>query len=126
MTRKARLAIVIGALAASIIAGDVLGDALRPAGSGDLRGGALLVCASAILGAAYAAARLRTTSLAPGRAAGAGAIVASVVAFLLLRFPSPWVDLGPFGAGPLTAVTVVVLPLAVLATVLATTAWVEP
>ena len=36
---------------------------------------------------------------------------------------SPWLDLGPFGAGPITAIAVIVLPIAQLCAVFAVKRW---
>ena len=121
---RARLAAVVSLLVSLLLA-SAFGDTFRLVGTGDLRSGALAVLVVAFLAAAFGATSARLRELGVARAAAIGALAASLVAFLLLRFPSPWVDLGPFGAGPLTALAVVLLPLAQLAAILAVTRWAD-
>ena len=115
--------VVLASLIVAVVVANVLGDVFRLPSFVGLRGGAIAVVVVASLGASggFAMARVRDTNAA--RPAVAGAIVAALVAFLALRFQSPWVDLGPFGAGPLTALALVVLPLAQLASIFMVTRW---
>ena len=127
MTPKMREGLLAAAaITAALLVATLLGDTFRLAGLGDLRAGAAAIAAAAALAAVFGAivARVRDDrETSAGRASVAAALVAALVAFLLLRFPSPWVDLGPFGAGPFTAMALVVLPLAQLAAVLSVTRW---
>lgn len=122
MTTRHRL-LAVASMFVALFAASACGDAFRLASAGDVRSGALGVVVVAALGGGFGAASARAREAAVGRAAAVGALSAALVAFLFLRFPSPWLDLGAFGAGPLTALTLVLLPTAQLAAILAVTRW---
>jgi hypothetical protein len=107
----------------AVFAATVLGDAFRLVSAGDLRGGALAAAVVAALGGAFGAAYARIREAAVGRSAAIGALTAAHAAFLLLRLSSPWIDLGAFGAGPVTAIALVLLPTAQLTAILTVTRW---
>lgn len=123
-TMRGRLVAVASILVALLVA-NAFGDTFRLVSTGDVRSGALAVVIVAALAATFGAADARMREVGIRRGAAIGALVAALVAFLLLRLPSPWIDLGPFGAGPLTAIAVVLLPLAQIAAVLAVTRWAD-
>lgn len=121
-TMRERL-VAVSALLVALLLANAFGDTFRLVGTGDLRSGVLALLSVAALAAVFGAASARMRGVAVGGAAAIGALVASLVAFLLLRMPSPWVDLGPFGAGPLTSLALVLFPLAQLSAILAVTRW---
>lgn len=126
MTDARRQALVtLGAVVAAIVVANVLGDAFRLASFADVRGAAVAIVIVALLGGAAGAAMARVRRTETGRSAMAGALSAAFVAFLLLRFPSPWIDLGPFGAGSVTTLALVILPLAQIAALFAVRRWIE-
>lgn len=126
MSRAARERLAgFGAIVVALLLANVLGDVLRVPHFADPRSGAIAVLAAALLGAATGAVFARLRAVAIGRTSACGALGAALVAFLLLRAPSPWIDLGPFGAGPLFAVALVLFPLAQLAAVLAVRRWAD-
>lgn len=94
----------------------------------DVRSAVVAVLASAALAAAFQGAAARVSDVPAGRSSAVAAISAALAAFVLVRFPSPWVDLGPFGAGPLTAIAIVVLPAAQIAALVSVSrgAWRTP
>src|SRR5262245_13151909 len=47
-----------------------------------------------------------------------GAVIAGLTTFLLVRAPLPWLDLGPFGAGAIGELAILVAPLAQLLAVI--------
>lgn len=74
-----------------------------------LHGGALL---GAFVSAALAAAESAAFFRARLRTAAASALVAAAVVLLVHGAPSPWLDLGPFGAGPATEIAFFLHPFA--------------
>jgi hypothetical protein len=112
MSARRHLLLWFGSLVSAIVIANVVGDTLHLARFDGLRGAVVALATAAILGAGtgFAGARSRRTPHVT-RAVAVAAICASTTAFLLLRFPSPWVDLGPFGAGPWTALALVVFPI---------------
>ena len=122
--RRQRLVVVASVVVAVVVA-NVVGDAFRLASFADLRGALVAVAIVAALGAGGGAALARVSRRDLRRAATTGALSAALVAFLVLRIPSPWIDLGPFGAGALTTLALVVLPLAQAVSILAVRRWIE-
>lgn len=120
--RRAALAAFVSVLVALLVA-NALGDSFRLLGSGNLRSIAFAILVVGMIGAAYGAAHGRLLDIALGRCAAIAALSATLVAFVLVRLPSPWIDLGPFGAGPITAIAVFLLPVAQLAAVFAVKRW---
>lgn len=120
--RRAALVAFVSVIVALLVA-NALGDSFRLLGSGDLRSTALAIVVVGVVGAAYGAAHGRLLDVALGRSAAIAALSAALVAFVLVRLPSPWLDLGPFGAGPITAIAVLVLPIAQLCAVFAVKRW---
>jgi hypothetical protein len=123
-TMRSRL-LAAASILAAILAATTLGDAFRLVSAGDLHGGALAALVVAALGGGFGAAHARIREAAVRRSLAIGALTALHAAFLLLRFPSPWVDLGAFGAGPITAVALVLLPTAQLIAIVTVTRWTE-
>lgn len=104
------LVVSIGAVIAALIVANVLGDAFALASFAlTVARAAAGIAAAAMLGAVSGALFGGPRGQALRTAAAAG-IACATVAFVLLRFPAPWIDLGPFGAGPATAVAVLLLP----------------
>lgn len=124
-TMRTRL-VAIAAVVVAFIVATFVDDAFRLASFGALRGYVVALVAAGAVASAFGVASARVRGTAPGRCVLVAAISAAVVAFLLLRFPSPWVDLGPLGAGPVTAIAIVVLPLAQICAALAVRRWGEP
>ena len=108
--RRASIA-AAGALVAAIAVAFVLDDVAHVAcfAPGIERGALGLVVVAGCAGLATAA------NARSARNALVAAITSSALFVLLVRSPSTWLDLGPFGAGPFTALTVIVVPITVLA-----------
>ena len=100
MRRIDRLALVACALAALLVA--IATDELLDAPRSEPGVVALAVGVAAILGG-FVGGAMRTATTA--------GVVAAALSSLLVRAPSPWMDLGPFGAGSITKMPILVLPL---------------
>jgi hypothetical protein len=110
---------------AAIVAANVVHDVLRRAIVDDVRGASVALLTAALLAGTGAAFSARLRGVRVGRAAGIALVSSATVVLLLVRMPSPWIDLGPFGAGPLTRISLIVLPVAQIAAVLALRRWGE-
>jgi hypothetical protein len=123
VTRSRLLALgaatLIGA-AFALVGGDALGLArLGPA----LDRAALGALASAGLAAGQANVLHRAlgATLPWPRRTAIAALAAATITFVLATAKTPWIALGPFGAGPLGELALIVVPLSQLLAVLATT-----
>ena len=125
MRSRRDIGLALLSILAAVVLANVLADVLGVGRFDGLRGGVVALVASAALGAASGAILARLRSATAGKTAAIAAICAATVTFLLLRVPSPWIDLGPFGAGPLTAVALVVLPIAQIGALLGLRRWAE-
>lgn len=130
MTKPARERIALGgSVLLAIVVANILGDVFHLPTFADLRSAVFGVAVAAFLGATCGAALGHLRDGGSGlakRTAATGALSAALSSFLVLRMPSPWIDLGPFGAGPLTALALVVLPVAQCAAIAAARRWSSP
>lgn len=110
--RRKLLVTTVAALVA-LIAASVFDEAFGVANFAASTARSLLgVASSAALAAMFAA--VASDERARRRHAAAAAVFGAAISYVLLRGPSPWTDLGPFGAGPLTALAVGHLPAVVV------------
>jgi len=113
-----RCALAACGVAAGVIAAFVVDDVVHIRAFAPGFGyGATGVVLAAVLGA-FSAALAGFARKAPRARIGAAALGAAVIAVTaactLVRLREPWLDLGPFGAGPFGAVSVVTLAMSQL------------
>lgn len=112
------MAAALGGIVLAEVLDDVFGLArFGPSASGSVAGILAATLGGAAVGALVARGR---------RAVGIGGILGGTVGLLAIGAPFPWIDLGPFGAGPGGELALLVLPCALVIAALGTPSRLDP